>query len=425
MSDYLVTSTELTETADAIRAKTGDSNAIEWESGTGFADAVAAISGGGVELSSIAVHTPPSRTAYAIGDAFDATGLVVTANYTIGEDPMNNVIVNNSDLVFSPSTMAANTTAVTISYTMNGVTKTTTQAVSVFDVGASLNATSWAVISQVAQAGCGDAFWDIGDCKAVVLNGKIGGASAGVAASNLTLYVFILDFNHPENGVADNNIIFGGFKSALTNGKELCLWPTVSSSKTDGTLCFNMNHWGNYNHGGWKGCDLRYDILGAVETAPSGYGAAKTTLTVGYDATTAAITTPKADTLMAALPSDFRSVLRLRTHYMNNTGNSGDTATKVTSVVDAISLLAEFEVFGLRAYANSYEKNYQKQMGYYANGNSQIKYRHGSQSSTASWWEASPHYNASTTFCGVNGNGIATGTSGAYSSYGLAPAFKV
>lgn len=47
MSDYLVTSTELTETADAIRAKTGDANLIEWESGTGFADAVAAIPSGG------------------------------------------------------------------------------------------------------------------------------------------------------------------------------------------------------------------------------------------------------------------------------------------------------------------------------------------------------------------------------------------
>ena len=47
MSDYLVTNTELTETADAIRAKTGDSAAIEWESGTGFADAVAAIPSGG------------------------------------------------------------------------------------------------------------------------------------------------------------------------------------------------------------------------------------------------------------------------------------------------------------------------------------------------------------------------------------------
>ena len=50
MSDYLVTDIELTETADAIRAKTGDANPIEWESGTGFADAVAAIpSGGGGE----------------------------------------------------------------------------------------------------------------------------------------------------------------------------------------------------------------------------------------------------------------------------------------------------------------------------------------------------------------------------------------
>lgn len=57
MSDYLVSDTELTETADAIRAKTGESGLIEWESGTGFADAVAAISGGGVTKKEITTRS--------------------------------------------------------------------------------------------------------------------------------------------------------------------------------------------------------------------------------------------------------------------------------------------------------------------------------------------------------------------------------
>lgn len=46
-TNYIATSTELTETADAIREKTGDSSPIEWEEGTGFASAIADIPSGG------------------------------------------------------------------------------------------------------------------------------------------------------------------------------------------------------------------------------------------------------------------------------------------------------------------------------------------------------------------------------------------
>ena len=45
-----------------------------------------------------------------------------------------------------------------------------------------------------------------------------------------------------------------------------------NSSYTDGRKGFNTNHWGNYNYGGWKGCDARYDILGSTNKQPSGYG---------------------------------------------------------------------------------------------------------------------------------------------------------
>lgn len=45
MADYLVTDTELTDVADAIRTKGGTSAALEWP--TDFVDAIDAISGGG------------------------------------------------------------------------------------------------------------------------------------------------------------------------------------------------------------------------------------------------------------------------------------------------------------------------------------------------------------------------------------------
>ncbi len=294
-------------------------------------------------------------------------------------------------------------------------------------ISATLNDNEWSVISTVAQAGTGDAYWDVGDRKAVILNGTVGTLSL----SNVTLYVYILDFNHADNSVSDNNIIFGGFKSALTGGVDVCLADSsYNSSKSDGTKCFNMNHWGsssspyNTNYGGWKGCDLRYDILGSTKSAPSGYGSTPTTSRVGYDAAATAISSPVPNTLMAALPSDFRNVLRLRTHYVDNKGNSSNTDANVTSVVDSIFLLSEFETFGARTSANQYEQNHQTQMAYFKNGNSKVKYKHNATSTAALWWEASPYYSSAYVFCCVYTSGSASDHYSRYSN-GLAPAFKI
>lgn len=302
-----------------------------------------------------------------------------------------------------------------------------TCAVAVQLIPTVLNDATWAQISEVAQAGTGENYWDIGDVKMVPLNGKIGD---NFTASNLSLGVFILDFNHVDNNVAENNIIFGGFKSALSGGKDVALIPGKYSPDddwncyTDGTKYFNMNHWSNLNYGGWKGSDLRYDILGATSTAPSGYGAEKQTSCVGYNATAATLTSPKADTFLAALPSDLRSKIRLHKHYVDNKGNASNVDANVTAVTDAVFLLAEFEVFGSITHANQYENNHQAQMKYYANGNAKVKYKHNSISTAVYWWGCSPSRVGMEGFVRVNDNGSIT-SSRAYVALGLAPAFKI
>lgn len=50
MSNYIVTDTELTATAEAVRQKGGTSTLIPWQAGTGFADAVGAIPSGGATI---------------------------------------------------------------------------------------------------------------------------------------------------------------------------------------------------------------------------------------------------------------------------------------------------------------------------------------------------------------------------------------
>ena len=95
-----------------------------------------------------------------------------------------------------------------------------------------------------------------------------------------------------------------------------------------------------------------------------------------------------------------------------------------TKTTDYLPLLAEYEIFGTRTYANSAEKNYQAQYAYYSAGNSKVKYRHSATGSTAWWWERSPIYGDSCTFCGVNANGSASANGARYSG-GVAPAFRV
>ena len=280
-----------------------------------------------------------------------------------------------------------------------------------------LDGCSWANISAIATAGKAQNYFAVGDCKRIVLDGTIG----TLELSNYETYVYIIGFDHC--GVT-NIITFGTFKNALSDSTDICLVNDYSAYKTDGAKIFNMNHWGNYNHGGWKGCDLRYDILGSTNVAPSGYGSAVTTSRVGYDATSTCATNPVANTLMAALPFELRTVMKPMTVYTDNVGNSSTTASNVTASIDYLPLLAEFEIFDDIVSSNQYEQIYLQQYPYFSAGNSKVKYQHSSTSSTAIWWERSPYCLNDTNFCRVNTNGEST-NSYLRLSYGLAPIFRV
>lgn len=271
-------------------------------------------------------------------------------------------------------------------------------------VSSTLNDNDWATISDVAAAGTGDNYWDVGDCKAITVSGTVGTQSISG-----TYYVYILGFAH--NG-AMGTIDFGTFKTSANGGTDICLIDgNYGSNSMNGTKCFNMNHSSNTNSGGWNGCDLRYDVLGSTNTNDG-------------NATTTTATSPVSGTLMAALPSDLRAVMKPMTIYTDNTGGGSNSASNVTTSIDYLPLLAEFEIFGSRTYANSSEQNYQAQYAYYSAGNSKVKYRHSATSSTADWWERSPSYGSSSSFClvGTSGNAYYYG---ARYSYGLAPAFRV
>ena len=285
-------------------------------------------------------------------------------------------------------------------------------------VGTALNACSWEDISKIAAAGLADTYWDVGATKTITINGTVGTLSL----SNLSVDVFIIGFDHNSSVEGTNKIHFQIGKISSKQVGLCC--GSYNSYKTDGTKIFNMNHWGNYNYGGWAGCDLRYDILGSTDVAPSGYGSAVTTSRVGYSASATCATNPVANTLMAALPSDLRAVMKGVTKYADAVGNSSNVAANVKAFTDYLFLLAEFEVQGARTYANQYEQNYQKQYAYYSAGNSKVFYKHNGTTTAAYWWLRSARYNNSNSFCNVSTDGSAH-RGNARNARALAPGFVV
>lgn len=380
-----------------------------WSDGTTTAKTVSWSIGkatGTLTVSPNSIELSPSNLSdtFTIGGNHDGTISVVSNNTGIATVSRsgNTVTVNNVNQTTGNTTITVSCTAGT-NYTAPSSQSVTVEAKFVSSV---LNENDWSVIKSVADASQGANYWAVGDRKAVTVNGTV-----GTQAINGTYYVYILGFNH-NSSREGTGITFGTFKTALSGGTDICLVDShYNDYSTGGQKWFNMNHSSNTNSGGWKGCDLRYDVLGSTNSNNN-------------DAGTTTATSPISGTLMAALPSDLRAVMKPMTIYTDNTGGGSNTASYVTASVDYLPLLAEFEIFGTRSYANSAEQNYQQQYQYYKNGNSKVKYRHSSTSSTAYWWGRSPYYYTSGAFCLVYTNGTAYSNSARY-SLGLAPAFRV
>ena len=286
----------------------------------------------------------------------------------------------------------------------------------------SLDDTPWSTISLVSSIGEAANVWAVGDTKAVDLNGTV-----GTLALNTTLYAYILGFDHNPD-YEEPGITFGTFKTAATGGVDVCLIDSnYPSYLSDGTKTFNMQHWGYNNYGGWKGCDMRYDILGSTNVAPSGYGANAVSGRTGYDPENYDIVnSPVANTLLAAFPQELRAVMKPNTKYTDNVaGGSEHVEANVTASIDYLWLLGAFEIFETTDFPNSYEASKQTRYKYYIDGGSKVKYRHSATSSTANWWERSPCHDESGIFCYASSGGYSGGSYGSHYSIGVSPAFLV
>ena len=251
-------------------------------------------------------------------------------------------------------------------------------------VGTALNDISWEDIGRISDAGLASSYFSVGDRKAVALSGTVGSLSLSG-----TYYCYIIGIDHNSSKEGTNRIHFQFGYTAASGGVHIAFIDSTYGSSSS-SACFHMNS-SNTNSGGWSSSYARGTLCPAFKSA---------------------------------MPSDLQAVLKTTTKYSDNTGGGSNTASYVTAISEEVFLLAEFEVFGTRSYANSAEKNYQAQYAWYSAGNSKVRYRHSSTGSTAYWWLRSVRADNSSYFCYVSTSGSA-GNLGANYSIGFAPAFCV
>lgn len=288
---------------------------------------------------------------------------------------------------------------------------------------------SWAIISRISESGQAANYYAVGDTKTLEVRGTVG--TFGI---NKKLRCYIIGFDH-NSAVEGRGISFGTFKtvesSPVDESVDVALVDMNYSDESVNSIpVFNINHYGNanisditgdlilstYTYGGWRGCDLRYDVLGSTDTAPNGYGSVPAEGRIGYDASPTTATNPVPNTLMSCLPSDLRVVMKPITKV------DGDRRT-----IDYLPLLSEKEIYGYATTSGVDAAANQQQYEYYINGGTPDRY--SATSTTTQVW----HWLRSV----VNEGGLewlaAQGDRGEHSvvsisaaqSRGICPIFKV
>lgn len=288
-----------------------------------------------------------------------------------------------------------------------------------------LDDNDWKTISYVSELGQGAQYWSVGACKKITLNGKIGNY---LELNNTELYVYILGFNH-NSDYEGTGIHFAGFKTSAEDGIDVCLCDTMYgeqiTNSTEG-YCFSMTTYGYLgpNNGGveWRYSHIRNNILGSTKTR-------------GASSTKDVLETPQSNTLMAALSSDLRAVLKPMIKYVfegANVVNSQEQGRDFRAILDYITLLSEPEIFGTCYYSSNKEKKYIEQYNYYTKGNLVSKRKQSDLDTYARWWLRARADDTRYNFVSVDDEDeiysdstYKTDNTNRYYSYGIAPIFKV
>ena len=369
----------------------------KWSDGTTTAKSASWTIGkatGSITLSASSLSLTYPKTSGTITVTRPGSGTVTASS---GSTNIATVSVSGTTITVTAKATGSATITVNVGADTNYTapsSKTFTVAVTL--VSKTLSSNSWAVIKAVSDAGQGANYWSVGATKSVTINGKVGATTI----SSLKVDAFIIGFNHNSGKEGGNRI---HFLLGKISSKFVGLVDSNYSSTTSTSGAFTMNT-SNTNSGGWGSSQMRSKVLGSASSP----------------------TSPTANTLLAALPSDLRAAMKSCTKYTDNSGG-GNTASNVSSTTDYLFLLSEYEVFATHQYCNDAEPNYQAQYDYFKAGNSKVANKHSATGTAAVWWLRSPYFDNISSyyyFCAVSASG-SLDCYGANYAYGVVPGFVV
>ena len=289
--------------------------------------------GGKAALKGISVKTPPAKLEYMAGDTFDPTGMVLTAN--VGGVPVDVTM----GYTVTPDPLTADTTAVTISYALDGKTATTAQAVTVKAYDPVFANNTWEEIIEAAASGRASELWQVGSTKPYTIGDE-------------TYTARIIGFDHDALDATDAR--YGD--ASYNGGKNKA---AITLEMVECTSTSYQIHTSNNQKVGWSACALRNNTLPAIKAA-----------------------------IQSEIQNAIRTVVKKRAE-----SPSADYG-KYSETPDTLFILSLVE-YNRKSSANASWADEGTTYAYYEAGNAITKKKRGESSNSAYWTASSKHYTAS------------------------------
>lgn len=286
--------------------------------------------GGKATLKGISVKTPPAKLEYLAGDTFDPTGLVLTAN--VGGVPVD----VTTGYTVTPDPLTADTTAVTISYTLDGKTATTAQAVTVKAYDPVFASNTWEKIIEAAASGRASELWQVGSTKPYTIGDE-------------TYTARIIGFDHDALDATDAR--YGD--ASYNGGKNKA---AITLEMVECTSTTYQIHTSNDQKVGWSACDLRNNTLPAIKA-----------------------------TIQSEIQNAIRTVVKKRAE-----SPSADYG-KYSETPDTLFILSLVE-YNRKSDAHGSWADEGTTYAYYEAGNAITKKKRGESSNSAYWTASSKHF---------------------------------
>lgn len=223
----------------------------------------------------------------------------------------------------------------------------TDYSISLEYVPESLNDATWEQIGELSSSGKAKNYFSVGDSKTIHLSGQIPiGSSSGYDTFNTDVDVFIIGFDHNPDVEGTNKTTFCLGKK---NGKMVAL-------STSGLGKQASQSYANYQ------CAF---CIWPTEMAAISWDFSTMYLYVLSNGSSYSPQNPRQYSLMAALPSDLRSVMKQTVKYVR-TMSSGSVVAKPCN--NYLFLFSEPELRVPRA-SNPQDRDYQERYEYFSSGN--------------------------------------------------------